>query len=499
MELPAGFALAAVLEREDPRDAFVSHRASPRWPSCRRAPWSAPRSLRRVVQLLRPAARPAHRAAARQPRHAAAQARRRPVRRHRAGRRRAEAPGPGRAHPPRCSTPTQMTAGGRAGRAGHRGPRRTRPSWGARWPRWCTGPAGWRCMPSARCRARWAAAAACRWRRMRCGTASSCASTRRWAMRRSCRARCCARSCARAWPARPRPMRWASAPRRSCAPRGADSLSRRSRLRPRAGPRSRMRIIVTRPRAQADALVAELRARRRGCRGAAADRHRAGRPTRSRCSRPGASCRRWRLVMFVSANAVQHFLRRGRRAAPGRPALLAGSTGPGTSAALRAGRRARGRARRAAGAQVFDSEALWARLRQRDWQGRRVLVVRGEGGRDWLAEQLAQAGARVEFVAAYQRVLPQLDAGRSGAAAMRRWRGRSSTCGSSAARRRWRNLRAAVARRRLVGQRRRGAASAHRRRAAAPGLRPGAPGGRRRRRRWRAAGARGPADTICAS
>ena len=60
--------------------------------------------------------------------------------------------------------------------------------------------------------------------------------------------------------------------------------------------------------------------------------------------------------------------------------------------------------------QIFESEALWARLRSRDWQGQRVQVVRGEGGRDWLAEQLGQAGARVEFVAAYQRVLPQADA-----------------------------------------------------------------------------------------
>jgi uroporphyrinogen-III synthase len=60
--------------------------------------------------------------------------------------------------------------------------------------------------------------------------------------------------------------------------------------------------------------------------------------------------------------------------------------------------------------EVFDSEALWARLRSRDWPGRRVLVVRGEGGRDWLAEQLDAAGARVEFVTAYRRVLPQPDA-----------------------------------------------------------------------------------------
>src|SRR2546421_4259278 len=55
MDLPAGFALAAVLEREDPRDAFVS----PRFESLAALPQGArvgTSSLRRVVQLraLRP-------------------------------------------------------------------------------------------------------------------------------------------------------------------------------------------------------------------------------------------------------------------------------------------------------------------------------------------------------------------------------------------------------------------------------------------------------------
>ena len=51
MDLPDGFALAAVLEREDPRDAFVS----PRYPSLAALPNGArvgTSSLRRVVQLL---------------------------------------------------------------------------------------------------------------------------------------------------------------------------------------------------------------------------------------------------------------------------------------------------------------------------------------------------------------------------------------------------------------------------------------------------------------
>jgi len=38
-----------------------------------------------------------------------------------------------------------------------------------------------------------------------------------------------------------------------------------------------------------------------------------------------------------------------------------------------------------------------------------VLVVRGDGGRDWLADTLRAQGAQVAFVAAYRRAAPRLD------------------------------------------------------------------------------------------
>ena len=115
------------------------------------------------------------------------------------------------------------------------------------------------------------------------------------------------------------------------------------------------------------------------------------------------------LLMFVSANAVQHFMRLQPASAAWPAQLLAASTGPGTSAALREAGVPPALLVEPAG-EVFDSEALWQQLRTRDWQGRRVLVVRGEGGRDWLAEQLRERGATVDFVAAYRRCPPQLDA-----------------------------------------------------------------------------------------
>ncbi len=62
----------------------------------------------------------------------------------------------------------------------------------------------------------------------------------------------------------------------------------------------------------------------------------------------------------------------------------------------------------------FDSEALWAVSGKRDWLDKRVLVVRGannlgeQEGRPWLADQLTNAGAVVDFVATYERRLPNL-------------------------------------------------------------------------------------------
>jgi uroporphyrinogen-III synthase len=53
-------------------------------------------------------------------------------------------------------------------------------------------------------------------------------------------------------------------------------------------------------------------------------------------------------------------------------------------------------------------------LRTQAWTGRRVLVVRGTSGRDWLAERLREQGATVSLACAYRRSAPLLDdAGRA--------------------------------------------------------------------------------------
>ncbi len=122
-----------------------------------------------------------------------------------------------------------------------------------------------------------------------------------------------------------------------------------------------------------------------------------------------------RLVMFVSANAVHHFFaqRPASLAAPAWPErCLAGATGPGTVAALRAVGVPDGCVvAPALEAEQFDSESLWRALLAHPrggphWRGRSALVVRGELGRNWLADALRDAGATVDYVAAYRRTLP---------------------------------------------------------------------------------------------
>ena len=119
------------------------------------------------------------------------------------------------------------------------------------------------------------------------------------------------------------------------------------------------------------------------------------------------------LLVFVSPNAVSGFF---HCAAAGRPRGFAwpahwraAATGPGTVAALRdCGVPADRIAAPPADAAQFDSEALWSTLSGWPWAARRVLIVRGNGGRDWLGQQLRDAGADVRVVQSYARAAPVL-------------------------------------------------------------------------------------------
>ncbi|MGF6634356.1 fused uroporphyrinogen-III synthase HemD/membrane protein HemX [Paraburkholderia sp. MM6662-R1] len=129
-----------------------------------------------------------------------------------------------------------------------------------------------------------------------------------------------------------------------------------------------------------------------------------------------ASLERYALVVFVSPNAVDHAFARHNDIWP--HALPIGVVGPGSVHALARHGVSAPEHRvisPAAGADdestSFDSESLFAALEAQlgaaGLEGKRVLIVRGDGGREWLSERLREAGAEVDAVAAYRRIVPE--------------------------------------------------------------------------------------------
>ena len=111
------------------------------------------------------------------------------------------------------------------------------------------------------------------------------------------------------------------------------------------------------------------------------------------------------LVVFVSPNAARvampQILKSGGLPAHAKVAAV----GPGTVAELK-----KSGVRNIISPQSgFDSEALIGELSTLPLGGRRILIVRGRGGREFLGETLRSRGATVEYLECYRRVKPDRD------------------------------------------------------------------------------------------
>lgn len=122
------------------------------------------------------------------------------------------------------------------------------------------------------------------------------------------------------------------------------------------------------------------------------------------------------LAIFISPNAVKYGITAIRAAgvslptspsfASGRDELRIATVGQGSARALRE----LGIAGAIAPTERFDSEGLLALPELQDVDGWRVIIFRGDGGRELLGDTLRARGAVVEYAACYRRSKPQWEA-----------------------------------------------------------------------------------------
>jgi len=162
-------------------------------------------------------------------------------------------------------------------------------------------------------------------------------------------------------------------------------------------------VLVTRPARQAAALVQAIRAA--GGEAFAFPALDVEALPLDALSEPLARLAAADIVIFISPNAAQSGMDAIRAGGTLPEAAEVFAVGPGTARALQA---------QGVGGVITpdgqDSEALLALPQLNAVAGKRVVIVRGVGGRALLAEALAARGAQVTFMECYRRVRPQADA-----------------------------------------------------------------------------------------
>lgn len=113
------------------------------------------------------------------------------------------------------------------------------------------------------------------------------------------------------------------------------------------------------------------------------------------------------LAIFISPNAVHYGMAAIKAVATIPTSLKIATVGQGSAKALRE----LGFVDVIVPTERFDSEGLLALPELQNVAGWRVIIFRGDGGRELLGDTLKARGATVEYATCYQRSKPQQDAG----------------------------------------------------------------------------------------
>lgn len=112
------------------------------------------------------------------------------------------------------------------------------------------------------------------------------------------------------------------------------------------------------------------------------------------------------IIIFISANAVQHGITHIRAITKLTNDPLLATIGASSSSTLKD---LLGKAADIVPAESFNSEGLLATSAFQDVNNKRILIIRGNGGREHLKQCLQKRGALVEYITVYRRVKPQLN------------------------------------------------------------------------------------------
>ena len=167
-----------------------------------------------------------------------------------------------------------------------------------------------------------------------------------------------------------------------------------------------LRVLITRPAGQADRLHGLVAAV-------------GGRPVRlpaieihdtldmHRLRQVLMQLERYDLAVFISVNAVEKTMEYCRFLSQWPATVKIATVGARSAEALEA----YGLSVDLVPKHRFNSEALLAMPGLQDMAGRRVVIFRGNGGRDKLRDTLLDRGAEVDYVEVYRRVCPEVDPG----------------------------------------------------------------------------------------
>jgi uroporphyrinogen-III synthase len=113
----------------------------------------------------------------------------------------------------------------------------------------------------------------------------------------------------------------------------------------------------------------------------------------------------YQLAIFISVNAVEFAYRALGEGKPLPETLQRAAVGQATAKALAS----HAQPAHWVAPAPYNSEALLAMPEFSSVAGKRILIFRGAGGREYLAETLEQRGAQVDYAECYRREIPHAD------------------------------------------------------------------------------------------